>query len=97
MADETKTEKKADKKGIQEADTTVPAGVQSITVSLPAASPGSQEVGPSPPDTEHEAPPLHTARPDVAIAQVLASGAGEHTPPDPKEFDPEGRVREINA
>ncbi len=93
MADE----KKADSiKGIKTTVTTVPAGVQSITEALPAASPGSQEVGPSAPDTEHEAPPLHTARPDVPIAQVLAAGAGEHTPPDPKVFDAEGRVREIN-
>jgi hypothetical protein len=86
-----------DSKGIKEASSDVPAGVQSITTSLPAASPASKEVGPSAPDTEHEAPPLHTARPDVPIAQVLASGSGEHTPPDPKEFDAEGRVKEVDA
>lgn len=85
------------KKGIEVADSDVPAGVQSITHAQPTASPGSKDVGPSPPDTESEAPPLHTARPDVPIAQVLASGAGEHTPPDSKEFDAEGRPREIDA
>jgi hypothetical protein len=90
-------EAKESKKGIMEADSTVPAGVQSITESLPAASPASKDVGPSAPDKESEAPPLHTARPDVPIAQVLAAGAGEHTPPDPKVFDSEGRPKEIDA
>jgi hypothetical protein len=65
--------------------------VQSVTTSLPAESPGSQEVGPSAPDTNPEAPPLHTGKPDEPIAQVLASGSGEHTPPDPDVFDPDGR------
>jgi len=71
--------------------------VQSVTEALPAESPASQEIGPSAPDRESEAPPLHTARPDVPIAQTLAAGAGEHTPPDPKVFDGDGRPREINA
>lgn len=79
------------KKGIKDGDDVGVATVQSVTEALPAESPASKEVGPSAPDTENEAPPLHTSKPDVPIAQVLAAGAGEHTPPDPKEYDPEGR------
>ena len=37
--------------------------------------------------------PVRTARPDVPIAQTLAAGAGEHVPPDPEKFGPDGRVR----
>jgi hypothetical protein len=76
---------------IKEGEATAPPVVQSTTESLPAASPGSKEVGPSAPDSEPEAPPLHTGQPDVPIAQTLSAGSGEHTPPDPKKFDSEGR------
>ena len=88
---------KDSKRGIDDGPAGGPSGVQSTTESLPAASPGSKEIGPSPPDTEHEAPPLHTSRPDVPIAQTLVAGAGEHTPPDPKEFDSEGRPRSVSG
>ncbi len=88
---------KDSKKGIDDGPAGGPSGVQSTTTSLPAASPGSKEIGPSPPDTEHEAPPLHTARPDVPIAQTLVAGAGEHTPPDPKLYDSEGRPRSVTG
>jgi hypothetical protein len=71
--------------------------VQSTTTSLPEESPASKEVGPSAPDTENEAPPLHTSQPDVPIAQTLAAGAGEHTPPDPEVFDSMGRPREVSG
>jgi hypothetical protein len=67
------------------------APVQSVTNELPAESPGSKEVGPSAPDENPEAPPLHTGKPDEPIAQVLASGSGAHQPPDPDVFGPDGR------
>lgn len=82
----------SDAKGV-EAAPPVGAAVQSITTTVPAASPGSKEVGPSAPDTEHEAPPVHTSRPDTPIAQTLAAGSGEHTPPDPAVYDRDGRLR----
>jgi hypothetical protein len=97
MADEKAAESKADSgKGIKEAEAG-PPGVQSVTESLPAASPASKEIGPSAPDTNPEAPPLHTALPNVPIAHVLASGAGEHTPADPKVYDIEGRPRAVSG
>lgn len=39
---------------------------------------------------------VRTARPDVPIAQTLVAGAGEHTPPDPDEFDKDGRPRSVS-
>lgn len=78
-------------KGVDHPEDIGVAPVQSVTTALPAESPGSKEVGPSAPDTNPEAPPLHTGKPDTPIAQVLASGSGEHTPPDPSEFGPDGR------
>jgi hypothetical protein len=44
-------------------------------------------------NTEGERPPVATQKPDVPIAQTLAAGAGEHTPPDPDEFDQAGRPK----
>ncbi len=80
------------KDDIKEGEPAAPA-VQSVTEALPAASPGSKSTDPSAPDTNPEAPPLHTGRPDVPIAQVLAAGSGEHTPPDPDKYDPDGRPK----
>jgi hypothetical protein len=40
-----------------------------------------------------ERPPLATAHPDVPIIRSLATGAGQHQPPDPSEFDEQGRPR----
>lgn len=42
-------------------------------------------------DAGHEDSPVRTARPDVPIAAVLASGAGEHKPADPDVYDRDGR------
>src|SRR5215210_4943480 len=42
-----------------------------------------------------EDPPVRTTRPDVPIVQSLATGAGQHVPPDPDEYTPDGRVRDI--
>src|SRR5689334_15038518 len=38
-------------------------------------------------------PPVRAARPDTAIGVSLATGAGEHVPPDPDDYTPEGRPR----
>ena len=80
--------------GIEKGAVGVP-GVQSVTHEV--HNPEDETPMPNALGTDPEDPPLHTARPDVPIAQVLASGAGAHTPPDPKEFDAEGRPREIKA
>ena len=44
-----------------------------------------------------ERPPFATGRPDVPIVQSAVTGAGEHTPPDPEEFDAQGRPRNVDA
>jgi len=67
------------------------APVQSTTDETPREA--DETSAPNVVSTEIEAPPVSTAKPDVPIAQVLTAGAGEHTPPDPDEFDPEGRPR----
>jgi hypothetical protein len=86
-----------EKKGIKEGEPAGPPGVQSTTEALPASSPGSKDLTPAAPDTDPEAPPLHTGKPDVPIAQTLAAGSGEHTPPDPKEYDKQGRPRDVSG
>jgi hypothetical protein len=43
---------------------------------------------------EGERPPVATSRPDVPIVQSLATGAGQHQPPDPEQFDAMGRPRQ---
>lgn len=67
------------------------APVQSTTEETPRAA--DETSAPNVVSDEIEAPPVSTAKPDVPIAQVLVAGAGEHTPPDPDEFDKEGRPR----
>lgn len=39
-------------------------------------------------------PPVRTNRPDVPILSSLATGAGEHVPPDPETHDPDGRPKQ---
>jgi hypothetical protein len=48
---------------------------------------------PVPNDAQLEDPPVRTARPDVPIAVSSAVGAGQHVPPDPEKYTPEGRPR----
>jgi len=48
-------------------------------------------------DAENEDPPVRTSSPDVPIAQTLVAGAGEHTPPDPDEFDADGRPKSVTG
>jgi len=48
-------------------------------------------------DAKQDQPPVRTGRPDVPIAQTLASGTGAHTPPDPDVYDADGRVRSVDV
>lgn len=65
----------------------------------PAGEPDSEtEKAPGgPPATEPNRPPYATNRPDEAILTSLATGAGEHTPPDPATVDGDGFVRPHKA
>jgi len=69
--------------------------VQSTTDVTPSKADESSEPGPyqGKDAPKPEDPPVRAAKPDTPVAQVLTSGAGAHTPPDPKEFDSEGRPR----
>jgi hypothetical protein len=42
-----------------------------------------------------ERPPFATGRPDVPIVQSAVTGAGAHTPPDPDDYTPDGRLRDL--
>jgi hypothetical protein len=79
------------KSDIKEGEVVGAAVVQSTTDSTPTLA--SETPMPNAVETDPEAPPIHTAQPDVPIAQTLAAGAGEHTPPDPDQFDEQGRPR----
>jgi len=68
--------------------------VQSTTEEVPRE--GDETSMPNVLETEPAAP-VSTQEPDEPIAQTLAAGAGEHTPPDPEKFDSEGRLRDPNA
>lgn len=46
---------------------------------------------PVPNDAELEDPPVRTTRTDVPIAVSLATGAGQHEPPDPDKYHADGR------
>ncbi len=50
---------------------------------------------PVPNDAQLEDPPVRTARADVPIAVSLATGAGQHNPPDPEKYTPDGRPRDL--
>jgi hypothetical protein len=65
--------------------------VQSTTEETPREA--DETSAPNSVSTEIEAPPVSTTKPDVPVAQVLTAGAGAHTPPDPDEYDSEGRPR----
>jgi hypothetical protein len=79
----------AESKKIDELDQSTRAAVQSTTDVTPAEADKSSL--PNEMDAKTDDPPVRSGRPDVAIAQTLAAGAGEHTPPDPKKYDSEGR------
>lgn len=65
--------------------------VASTTEATPAEADKSSL--PNAMDAKPEQPPVRASKPDTAIAQTLAAGAGAHTPPDPDEYDPAGRPR----
>ncbi len=69
--------------------------VQSTTTETPAEADKSS--APNANDAKTEDPPVRTSRPDVDIAQTLAAGAGEHRPPDPDVYDPQGRMYGVTA
>lgn len=76
-------------KQIKDGEVVGPPLVQSTTEATP--SPADETPMPNHLNTENEQPPVRTSMPDTAIAQTLTAGAGEHTPPDPKLFGPDGR------
>jgi hypothetical protein len=47
------------------------------------------------PATEPNRPPFATNRSDTPIISSLATGAGQHTPPDPATVDADGNVRPV--
>lgn len=69
----------------------------SVVQSTTEATPREGDETPMPNKLETEpAAPVSTQEPDEPIAQTLAAGAGEHTPPDPEKFDKEGRPRSVS-
>lgn len=77
--------------GIDAGNITPSPVVQSTTEETPAEADESSL--PNAMDAKPIDPPVRSALPDVPIAQTLAAGAGEHTPPDPDAFDKEGRPK----
>ncbi len=69
--------------------------VQSTTTETPAEADESSL--PNAMDAKVNDPPVRAGEPDIPIAQTLAAGAGEHTPPDPDVFDKEGRPRSVTG
>jgi hypothetical protein len=86
----TRTEPTA-AKGIVEGEVTGVAVVQSTTEETPAEA--DKTSAPTALDAKPEQPPVRAAKPDTAIAQTLAAGAGAHQPADPDMFNPDGRVK----
>jgi hypothetical protein len=80
-------------KNIEAGEAVMAPTVQSTTESTPAEADKSPL--PNAMDAKPEQPPVRAAKPDTPIAQTLAAGAGEHTPPDPKMFAPSGRPRDV--
>src|SRR5688500_14293916 len=73
-------------KGIDAGNIAAAPVVQSTTESTPAEADKSSL--PNALDAKPDDPPVRAAKPDTPIAQTLVAGAGEHMPPDPKEFAP---------
>jgi hypothetical protein len=81
--------------GIEPGNVLASAVVQSTTDKTPAEADKSSL--PNAMDAKPEDPPVRASKPDTPIAQTLTAGAGAHTPPDPDEYDKEGRPREVSA
>jgi hypothetical protein len=90
MADNNKTSSQ-----IKEGDVVGPPLVQSTTEATP--SPADETPMPNHLNTETEQPPVRTGKPQTPIAQTLAAGAGQHTPPDTGDFRPDGRPRDAGT
>ena len=57
--------------------------------------PDDQPGGPAAVDPNR--PPVASNRPDVPLVSSLATGSGQHTPPDPDTVDSTGYVRPLKA
>ncbi len=66
-----------------------PAAAVTVTHETPAEA--DKTSAPVDNDAKANDPPVRTNRPDVPIAQVLASGAGAHEPPDDPHVGADGR------
>jgi hypothetical protein len=84
---------RADEISGAEVVSSAPAGDRVVLTSEPKRS-GDKSSSPGG-EAYPEDPPVRTTRPDVPIVQSLATGAGQHVPPDPDDYTPEGRVREL--
>jgi hypothetical protein len=58
-------------------------------------APDDQPGGPAAVDPNR--PPVASNRPDVPLIASLATGSGQHTPPDPATVDSSGYVRPLKA
>ena len=76
-------------KGVDPGNIVTSSVVQSTTKVTPAEA--DKTSLPNAMDAKPEDPPVRASKPDTPIAQTLAAGAGAHTPPDPAEYDSEGR------
>ncbi len=81
--------------GIEPGNVIASAVVQSTTKKTPAEA--DKTSLPNAMDAKPEDPPVRASKPDTPIAQTLTAGAGEHTPPDPEEYDKQGRPREVSG
>lgn len=89
MADQKKSDRSS---GLTPGEQHLAPAVQNTTTKTP--SPADETPMPNHLNTDPDMPPVRTGRPDVPIAQVLTAGAGEHTPPDPDVYGPDGRLKE---
>jgi hypothetical protein len=80
-------------KGIEKGAVRELTTVQSTTAVTPSKADESSAPGPyqGADAPKVNDPPVRSGLPDVPVAQTLTEGAGAHTPPDPDEFDPQGR------
>jgi len=69
----------------------VAADAAAVTVTNETPAEADEKSEPNASDAKPNDPPVRTNRPDVPIAQVLASGAGEHKPVDDPNIGADGR------
>lgn len=64
----------------------------------PVGSPPAPDDKPGgPAAVDPERPPVSSNRPDTPLIAALATGSGQHTPPDPATVDADGYVRPHKA